>query len=182
MDHAGGIRWWRHTASALSGNISSAVGRRRSRDPAGLCAERDRARCARAIGRKGVSMNPGTGKYERLLQRCAGLQPVPTAVAHPCEKSALAGAIEAAELGLIKPILVGPAARIREIAESAAIDLGTTEIVDTAHSNASAAKALELVRQGRAELLMKGSLHSDEVLAAVVARETGLRTGRRISH
>jgi phosphate acetyltransferase len=127
-------------------------------------------------------MKPGTGKYERLLQRCAGLEPVPTAVAHPCEKSALAGAIEAAELGLIKPILVGPAARIREIAASAAIDLGTTEIVDAAHSNASAAKSVELVRQGRAELLMKGSLHSDEVLAAVVARETGLRTGRRISH
>ena len=127
-------------------------------------------------------MTPGTGKYDRLLERCAGLDPVPTAVAHPCEKSALAGAVEAAGLGLIKPILVGPAARIREIAESSGIHLGDTEIVDAPHSHASAAKAVELIRQGRAELLMKGSLHSDELLGAVVARETGLRTGRRISH
>ena len=127
-------------------------------------------------------MTPGTGKYERLLERCAGLAPVPTAVAHPCEKSALAGAIEAARLGLIKPILVGPEARIREIADSSGIDLSGIEIIDAAHSHASAAKAVELVRQGRAELLMKGSLHSDEVLGAVVARDAGLRTGRRISH
>jgi len=127
-------------------------------------------------------MTPGTGKYERLLGRCAGLDPVPTAVAHPCEKSALAGAVEAAGLGLIKPILVGPEARIREIADSSGIDLSGIEIIDAAHSHASAARAVELVRQGRAELLMKGSLHSDEVLGAVVARDAGLRTGRRISH
>jgi phosphotransacetylase len=127
-------------------------------------------------------MKTGTGKYENLLKRCAGLEPVPTAVAHPCEKSALAGAIEAAEKGLIAPILVGPAARIEEIAKSSGIHLGRAEIVDTPHSNASAAKAVELVREGRAELLMKGSLHTDELLAAVVAREKGLRTGRRISH
>jgi phosphotransacetylase len=127
-------------------------------------------------------MKAGTGKYERLLERCAGLEPVPTAVAHPCEKSALAGALEAAELGLIKPILVGPIARLNEIAASAGLDIGGTEVVDAPHSHASAAKAVELVRQGRASLLMKGSLHSDEILGAVVARETGLRTGRRISH
>jgi phosphotransacetylase len=127
-------------------------------------------------------MKPGTGKYERLLERCAGLEPVPTAVAHPCEKSALAGAIEAAALGLIRPILVGPESRIREIAKSSGIDITGTEILDAPHSHASAAKAVALVREGRAELLMKGSLHSDELLGAVVARETGLRTGRRISH
>src|SRR5215831_13761571 len=127
-------------------------------------------------------MKTGTGKYERLLERCAGLEPVPTAVAHPCEKSALAGALEAAELGLIKPILVGPIARLNEIAVSAGLDISGTETVDAPHSHASAAKAVELVRQGRASLLMKGSLHSDEILGAVVARETGLRTGRRISH
>jgi len=124
----------------------------------------------------------GSGKYERLIERCKGLDPIPTAVAHPCEKSALAGAIEAGELGLIAPILVGPAAKIEEIAKASNINLGSTEIVDAPHSHASAAKAVELVRQGKAELLMKGSLHTDELLGAVVARETGLRTGRRISH
>jgi phosphotransacetylase len=127
-------------------------------------------------------MSTGTGKYERLLQRCVSLDPVPTAVAHPCEKTALAGALDAAQAGLITPILVGPAAKIEDIAKAAGINLGKTEIVDTPHSQASAVKAVELVRGGRAELLMKGSLHTDELLSAVVARETGLRTGRRISH
>jgi phosphate acetyltransferase len=127
-------------------------------------------------------MKTGTGKYERLLERCAGLDPVPTAVAHPCEESALVGAIEASELGLIKPILVGPADRIAEVARASALNLDGIEIVEAPHSHASAAKAVELVRQGRAELLMKGSLHSDELLGAVVARDAGLRTGRRISH
>jgi phosphotransacetylase len=124
----------------------------------------------------------GTGKYEALLERCRQLEPVPTAVAHPCEQSALAGAIEAGEKRLITPILVGPAEKIRDIATKAGINLGTTRIVDAPHSHASAFKAVELVRQGEAELLMKGSLHTDELLSAVVARETGLRTGRRISH
>ena len=124
----------------------------------------------------------GTGKYEQLLQRCAGLEPVPTAVAHPCEASALAGAVEAGEKKLITPILVGPAAKIREVASAAGVSLGSARIVDAAHSHESAAKAVALVRSGEAELLMKGSLHTDELLGAVVARETGLRTGRRISH
>lgn len=124
----------------------------------------------------------GTGKYEELLKKCKDLEPVPTAVAHPCEKSALEGAIEAGELGLIKPILTGPAARIQEIAKSAGIDLKNIEILDTPHSVASAAAAVKLVREGRAELLMKGSLHTDELMSAVVSRDIGLRTGRRISH
>jgi phosphate acetyltransferase len=127
-------------------------------------------------------MKSGTGKYERLLERCANLDPVPTAVAYPCEESALAGALEAAEKGLITPILVGPTAKIKSIANLAGIDLGKTQIVDAPNSQASAVKAVELVREGRAELLMKGSLHTDELLSAVVARETGLRAGRRISH
>jgi phosphate acetyltransferase len=129
-----------------------------------------------------MNRETGTGKYEQLLARCQGLEPVPTAVAHPCEESALAGAMEAAAKGLIVPILVGPAEKIREVAKASGIDLGRTRIVDTPHSHASAAKAVELVRQGEAELLMKGSLHTDELLSAVVARETGLRTGRRLSH
>ena len=124
----------------------------------------------------------GTGKYEQLLERCRSLEPVATAVAHPCEETALAGAIEAGELGLIVPILVGPERKIREIAEAHGVRLGQTRIVDAPHSHASAAMAVDLVRQGQAELLMKGSLHSDEILAAVVAKETGLRTARRVSH
>jgi phosphotransacetylase len=127
-------------------------------------------------------MTPGTGKYERLLERCTGLAPIPAAVAHPCEQSALAGALEAAEHRLITPILVGPKEKIAQIAKSEGLSLGATEIVDAPHSHASAAKAVQLVREGRAELLMKGSLHTDELLGAVVARDTGLRTGRRISH
>jgi phosphotransacetylase len=124
----------------------------------------------------------GTGKYEALLARCRSLPPIATAVAHPCEASALAGAIEAAAHGLITPILVGPAAKIREVAAANGIELGKARIVDAPHSHASAAAAVALVRQGEAELLMKGSLHTDELLGAVVARETGLRTGRRLSH
>jgi len=124
----------------------------------------------------------GTGKYELLLKRCAEIRPVPAAVAHPCEKSALAGAVEAGQMGLMHPILVGPAAKIEEIAKASGIDLRAVEIVDAPDSHAAADKAVELVRKGKAELLMKGSLHTDELLGAVMARETGLRTGRRISH
>jgi len=107
---------------------------------------------------------------------------VPTAVAHPCEATALAGAVEASENRLIVPILVGPAGKIGEIAKANGIRLDQVRIVDAPHSHAAAAKAVQLVREGEAELLMKGSLHTDELLGAVVARETGLRTGRRISH
>ena len=107
---------------------------------------------------------------------------MPTAVAHPCEATALAGAVEASENRLIVPILVGPAGKIGEIAKANGIRLDQVRIVDVPHSHAAAAKAVQLVREGQAELLMKGSLHTDELLGAVVARETGLRTGRRISH
>ena len=129
-----------------------------------------------------MTQRTGTGKYEQLLERCRSLAPVPTAVAHPCEETALAGALDAAAKGLIAPILVGPEAKIREVAARSRLDLGSTRIVDSAHSHESAAKAVGLVRAGEAEVLMKGSLHTDELLGAVVARETGLRTGRRISH
>jgi phosphate acetyltransferase len=129
-----------------------------------------------------MTRETGTGKYERALTKCRHLDPVPTAVAHPCDESSLAGAFEAAAQGLITPILVGPANKIRDVANRHRLDLGKTRIVDAAHSHDAAAKAVELVRLGEAELLMKGSLHSDELLGAVVARETGLRTARRISH
>ena len=123
----------------------------------------------------------GTGKYERLLERCESLEPVPTAVAHPCEATALAGAVEAARRGLIVPLLVGPADKIEETARASGINLDGLRVVDVPHSHAAAAKAVELVREGRAEVLMKGSLHTDELMSAVVARD-GLRTSRRISH
>jgi phosphotransacetylase len=117
-----------------------------------------------------------------MLTKCKNLKPVPTAVAHPCEESALSGAIEAANLGLIIPILVGPRDKIEATAKSAGIDISKYRIVDALHSHDSAAKAVELVSKGEAELLMKGSLHTDELMSAVVAREGGLRTARRISH
>ena len=124
----------------------------------------------------------GTGKYEKLLERCRGLAPIPTAVAWPCDESSLAGALDAGRDGLITPILVGPAAKIAEVAKAKGLALGAAQVVEAPTSPAAATKAVELVRTGKAELLMKGSLHSDEILGAVVARETGLRTGRRLSH
>jgi phosphotransacetylase len=129
-----------------------------------------------------MTTETGTGKYEQLLVRCKSLPPVPTAVAHPCDASSLAGAWEAHLHGLIVPQLVGPAAKIAAAAKAAGIDLKELEIIDAPHSRAAADKAVELVREGRAEILMKGSLHTDELMAAVVAREGGLRTGRRVSH
>jgi phosphate acetyltransferase len=121
-------------------------------------------------------------KYQRLIDFCKTLPPLPTAVAHPCDRSALEGALQAAELGLIAPILVGPRARIRMVADECGLDLADHRIVDTPHSHAAAARAVELVREGAAEALMKGSLHTDELMSAVVRREGGLRTERRVSH
>ena len=129
-----------------------------------------------------MSQALGTGKYERLLERCKALAAVPTAVAHPCEQSALEGAIDAAQAGLITPILVGPRQEIEDTAKAAGIDLGNCEIVDTQNSVESGKQAVALVREGRAEVLMKGSLHTDELMSAIVSREGGMRTGRRISH
>jgi len=121
-------------------------------------------------------------KFERLLARAQQHPPLVTAVAHPCDHASLDSAIEAARLKLIQPILVGPAARIREVAAAGKLDITPFELVDAEHSHDSAAKAVALVRAGRAEALMKGSLHTDELMGAVVARETGIRTARRISH
>jgi phosphate acetyltransferase len=121
-------------------------------------------------------------KYERLIAATKGLPALTTAVVHPCDEASLRGALEAAEAGIITPILVGPKERISSVAKSVGLDLADIEIVDVPHSKAAAEKAVELVRAGRAELLMKGSLHSDELLGAVTNKETGLRTGRRISH
>jgi len=132
-----------------------------------------------------ATIRPNSGgheKYQRLVQAAQKLPAVTTAVAHPCDEVSLESAVEAARLRLIVPLLVGPAGRIREIAQRRGLDIGSMEVVDAAHSHAAAAKAVELVRQGKAEALMKGSLHTDELMSAVVARDTGIRTARRISH
>jgi len=121
-------------------------------------------------------------KYQRLIDACKTLPPTPTAVAHPCDESSLRGAVDAAKLGLIAPILVGPRARIEAIAKKHGIDIAGLPLVDTPYSQASADRAVELVREGKAEALMKGSLHTDELMGAVVKRDTGLRTARRVSH
>jgi phosphate acetyltransferase len=121
-------------------------------------------------------------KYERLIARCKELVPTTAAVAHPCDESSLRGAVEAAELGILKPILVGPRAKIEAAAAQAKLDISGYELVDAPHSVAAAETAVQLVREGRAELLMKGSLHTDELMGAVVKSGTGLRTSRRISH
>jgi phosphate acetyltransferase len=121
-------------------------------------------------------------KYERLIAATKGRSPLATAVAHPCDETSLRGALEAAQAGMITPILVGPRERLRKLAASIGTDIAGLEIVDVPHSQAAAEKAVELVRKGAADLLMKGSLHSDELLGAVTKRDTGLRTARRISH
>jgi phosphate acetyltransferase len=121
-------------------------------------------------------------KYQRLIARCKATDPVPCAVAHPCDESSLRGAVEAGEMGLLRPVLVGPKARIVELAAQFGLDISHLELVDAPHSVASAEAAVRLAREGKVEMLMKGSLHTDELMAAVVKRETGLRTSRRISH
>jgi len=121
-------------------------------------------------------------KFERLVARAHQQEPITVAIAHPCDAASLESAVEASALKLIVPILVGPADRIRAAAAREDIDISSFELVDAAHSHAAAAKAVELVRAGRAEALMKGSLHTDELMGAVVSREAGLRTARRISH
>jgi len=124
---------------------------------------------------------PGS-KYDRLIARAKETKPVVTMVVHPCDESSLRGAIEAATLGIIEPVLVGPAAKITAVAKEHRIDIKGRQIVDAPHSDAAAAKAVELIRESKGELLMKGSLHTDELMRAVTSSSTGLRTARRISH
>ncbi len=121
-------------------------------------------------------------KYDRLIAAAQEVVPAVTIVTHPCDESSLRGAIEAAESRLIVPVLVGPAAKIQAVAAEHGLDLKEYEIVDAPHSHAAAAQAVALIREGRGELLMKGSLHTDELMREVTASATGLRTERRISH
>ena len=120
-------------------------------------------------------------KYDRLIAAAKAIPPAATLVVHPCDESSLRGVIEAAGAGLIKPALVGPAAKIRDVASKHGIDISGYEIIDAPHSEAAAARAVELVHEAKGEMLMKGSLHTDELMRSVTAK-TGLRTERRISH
>ena len=126
--------------------------------------------------------NPPHSKYERLIARAKQVPAATTIVVHPCEETALRGPIEAAQAGIIVPILVGPAAKITAVAREHRLDIDRFEIVDAPHSEAAAAKGVELIHQGKGELLMKGSLHTDELMREVASSKTGLRTARRISH
>jgi phosphate acetyltransferase len=124
----------------------------------------------------------GPTKYQRLIATAQKYPAIKTAIAHPCDDVSLQSAVEAARLHLIEPILVGPVDRIRAVARTEGFDIAAMEIVDAAHSHDSAAKAVELVTAGNAEAVMKGSLHTDELMGAVVSRQAGIRTARRISH
>jgi len=121
-------------------------------------------------------------KFHALLAKAQAYPPMRVAIAHPCDQVSLESAVAAAKLKLIEPILVGPKQRIREVAAEHKLDISGFEIVDAEYSQDSAAKAVELVREGKADALMKGSLHTDELMGEVVNRDTGLRTARRISH
>ena len=126
--------------------------------------------------------HPPASKYERLIARAKQVPAATTIVVHPCEESALRGPIEAAQAGIIVPILVGPSAKISAVARTHGLDISRFEIVDVPHSDAAAAKGVELIHASKGELLMKGSLHTDELMREVTSSKTGLRTARRISH
>jgi phosphate acetyltransferase len=129
-----------------------------------------------------VFLRRSHGVHEDFIERAQANGRIPTAVAHPCDETSLTGALEARDAGIIEPVLVGPTDKIEALAAKLGLDLTGCRLVQAPHSHAAAAKAVELVRRGAVQLLMKGSLHSDELLHEVAARETGLRTGRRLSH
>ena len=121
-------------------------------------------------------------KYDRLIAAAKAIPPAPTVVVHPCDETSLRGAVDSASAGIIRPLLVGPERKIRDIAARFGLDISAYEIVDAAHSDEAAVKGVELIHAARGELLMKGSLHTDELMRAVTAKVGGLRTDRRISH
>jgi phosphate acetyltransferase len=121
-------------------------------------------------------------KHDRLIARAQAFSPATTLVVHPCDETSLRGAVDAAAARIIVPILVGPARKIAATAQQFGLDISRFDLVDAPHSDAAAAKAVELIREAKGELLMKGSLHTDELMRAVTSSATGLRTARRISH
>jgi phosphate acetyltransferase len=131
---------------------------------------------------KSAAPEQSGAKYEHLIARAKQVPPATTVVAYPCDESSLRGVCDAAAAGLVKPILVGPAAKIKETAAKFGLDIASFEIVDAPDPEAAAAKGVELIHQGKGEVLMKGSLHTDELMRSVTAKTGGLRTARRISH
>jgi len=129
-----------------------------------------------------VHMHDHGARYRHLIDRTKGLRPIRTAVVHPVDRDSLVGALDAAGVGLIIPVLIGPEAKIRAAAQAAGVDLGPYELLPTEHSHEAAATAVALARAGKVEALMKGSLHTDELMHEVVARDVGLTTARRVSH
>jgi phosphate acetyltransferase len=125
---------------------------------------------------------PSSSKYDRLIAATKTMPPVPTVVVHPCDETSLRGVVDSAQAGIILPILVGPERKIRETAARYGLDISGLEIVGAVHSDEAAAKSVELIHAARGEMLMKGSLHTDELMRAVTAKTGGLRTDRRISH
>lgn len=121
-------------------------------------------------------------RHRQLIEHCAGIEPAITAVVHPCDSASLSAAVDAANQNLITPVLVGPEAKIRAVAAAVGLDIGKFRLVPAPHSHAAAAEAVNLARRGEVEALMKGSLHTDELMHEVVAPQNGLLTGRRISH
>jgi phosphate acetyltransferase len=130
----------------------------------------------------GSSETQSHSKYDRLIAAAKAVPPVPTIVVHPCDETSLRGALDSAEAGIIRPLLVGPEAKIRNTASKHGLDITGLEIIDAAHSEAAAAKGVELIHEAKGEMLMKGSLHTDELMRSVTAKVGGLRTDRRISH
>jgi phosphate acetyltransferase len=129
----------------------------------------------------GPTGEPPRAKYDRLIATAKEVPPATTVVVHPCDETSLRGAVDAAEAGIIKPILVGPAETIANVARQSGIDLARYQIVDAPHGEA-AARGVQLIREAKGELLMKGSLHTDELMREVTSATTGLRTARRVSH
>jgi phosphate acetyltransferase len=121
-------------------------------------------------------------KYDRLIAAAQAVPPAPTIVVHPCDETSLRGAVDSAAAGIIRPVLVGPEKKIRETASKFGLDISGFEIVDALHSEDAAAKSVELIHAAKGEMLMKGSLHTDELMRSVTAKVGGLRTDRRISH
>src|SRR5207248_6889809 len=131
--------------------------------------------------REAGEARPGA-KYDRLIAAAKAIPAATTIIVHPCDESSLRGVADAAEAGIIKPTLVGPSSKIKEVAAKHGIDISGYELVDVSHSEAASAKAVELVHAARGEILMKGSLHTDELMRSVTAKVGGLRTERRVSH
>lgn len=146
-----------------------------------VIAPAEKIRCAK-LHLTEISVTDKELRYRQIMSRVKGLEPITVAVAHPCDEPSLGGALEAMQAGIIRPILVGPKAKILTAAQALGADLSGLQIIDTPHSHASAEVAVQLCREGKAEALMKGSLHTDELMSAVVDKEKGLRTARRISH